>query len=69
MDTLAPTVPPQLLGMPDRVNTSDFPPFFLITNRMERPVMGDTKRHGPFITDLAAHGPRLGKTYVMGMAR
>ena len=66
---VAPPFPPKVLGMRDRVDTSSHPPLFLVANSVERAVVSRTKRHGPFVTYLAAHGPQLGKTYVMGMAR
>ena len=65
----APPLPPQFLGANDRINLTFLPPFFLIAHRMERAVVGDTKRHRPLVTHLAAHGPRLGKAKMMCMAR
>ncbi len=65
----APSLAPQLFGMRDRVDVTQFPPCFLIADGMEFSVVCGTKRHGPFVTDFAAHSARLGITDVVGMAR
>jgi hypothetical protein len=36
---------------------------------VERAMVRGAEGHGPFVTHLAAHGARLGKSDVMGMAR
>ena len=59
MDAVTPLLPPQLFGMRDRVDATHLPPFFLIANGVECAVVGCAEGHGPFVTHLAAHGPRL----------
>ena len=44
------------------------PPISLVAGVMKRPVMGEAKRHRPFIAHLYAHGARLRETNVMGLA-
>ena len=36
-----------------------------VANSVERAVVSGTKWHGPFVTDLAAHGPRLPVTIMI----
>ena len=65
----APSLPPQLLGVDDRVNLTFLPPPLLVAYAVERPVVCGTERHGPFIAYLAAYGPGMGKAKMMCMAR
>ena len=46
--------------MRDRINLPLLPPFVLVAHGVERTVVGGAEGHGPFVTHLAAHGPRLG---------
>ncbi len=54
--------------MGDRVNLAFFPPLFLIAYGVKSAVVGRAERYGPLVAHLAAHGTRLGKSDVMGMA-
>lgn len=55
--------------MRDRINLPLLPPFFLVAHGMDRPVVRGAEGHDALVAYLAAHGTRLGKTYVMCMAR
>ena len=54
--------------MPDWLNSHILPPSLFITNAVECTMMRGAEGHYPFVTDLAAEGPGLGKAQVMGMA-
>ncbi len=57
-DRLAPPLPPQQCSVHHRVNAPPLPPLSLIAHGMEGTVVGGAEGHGPFVTHLAAHGPR-----------
>ena len=67
MSFLAPVFSPELLGVRDRINPKLLPPLLLIAHGVEGTVMAGTERHGPLVAHPAAHGPGLGKAYVMGL--
>jgi hypothetical protein len=69
MSFLAPVFSPELLGVRDRINPKLLPPLLLIAHGVEGMVVAGTEGYGPFVTHLAAHGPGLGKSDMMGMAR
>ena len=54
--------------MDDRINLTFLPPPLFIPHGMERAMVGGAEGHGPRVAHLAAHGPRLGITNMMGMA-
>ena len=55
--------------MSDRIDASLLPPLLFITGAMKCAVMRGAEGNHPFVTDLPAEGPWLGKTYVVGVAR
>ncbi len=67
MSSLAPVFSPELLGVRDRINPKLLPPLLLIAHGVEGTVVGRAERHGPLVAHPAAHGPGLGKAYVMGL--
>ena len=69
MSFLAPVFSPELLGVRDRINPKLLPPHLLIAHGVEGTVVAGTEGYGPFVTHLAAHGPRLGVAHMMGMPR
>ncbi len=62
-----PRVPPKPDGMRNRIYPFLRPPSLLVSHTMNCTVMGYTERCRPFIADLTAQGPRLGKAQMMGM--
>ncbi len=54
--------------MPDWLNAHFLPPPLFITDAMKCAMMRGAEGNHPFITDLAAEGPGLGKSQMMGMA-
>jgi hypothetical protein len=53
----------------DRINLVAFPPCPLVTVAVERAVVTPAQRHGEFIADPAAEGPRLGVAQVVSVRR
>jgi hypothetical protein len=45
LDSLDPPLPPQLLGVDDRVNLTFFPPLLFFAYGVERPMVGRAKGH------------------------
>ena len=55
--------------MSDRIDAPLLPPSLFIAHAVKCAMMRGAEWHHPFVADLAAQGPRLSKTQVMGMAR
>ena len=60
---------PEPLGFSQRIDLGISPPDLLVPGAMERPVMSVAERHDPLIAGFGTHGPGLGKSYMMGLAR
>ena len=58
LDRPVPSLPPQLLGVDDRVNLTFLPSLLLISHGLERAMVARAERHGPLVAYLAAFGPR-----------
>ncbi len=67
MSPLAPVFSPELLGVSDRINPKLLPPLLLIAHGVEGTVVAGAEGYGPLVAHPAAHGPGLGKAYVMGL--
>ncbi len=67
MSLLAPVFSPELLGVRDRINPKLLPPLLLIAHGVEGTVVSGAERYDPLVAHPAAHGPGLGKAYVMGL--
>ncbi len=55
--------------MSDRIDAPILPPSLFVADPVECPVVRGAEGHHPLVAHLAAQGPRLSKTQVMGMAR
>ncbi len=55
LDSVVPPLPPQLLGVDDRVNLTFLPPSFLIVHGVELLEAGHAEWHGPYTAHLAAY--------------
>ena len=64
-----PAFRPKMLGYDKRINLLLRPPILFGPRRMERPVMEEADGNGPFVADLARHGPRLRIPDVVGVGR
>jgi hypothetical protein len=60
---------PQPLRLALRINPTLLPPSFFGADIMERSVMKQAKRHGPFVTRFARQRARLRKLEMMRLAR
>ncbi len=69
MSFLAPVFFPELLGVRDRINPKLLPPLLLIAHGVEGTMVAGTEGYSPLVAHPAAHGPGLGKAYMMGMTR
>ena len=67
MRFFAPVFSPELLGVRDRINPKLLPPILLIAHGVEGTVVAGTEGYGPLVAHPTAHGPGLGKAYVMGL--
>ncbi len=65
MAILTPPLPPQPRSLGYRIYTTLFPPFLLVTDRVECPVVRGAEGHRPLVTHLAADRPGLGKTHMV----
>ena len=63
-----PGLVPKPVSVPDWLNAHVLPPSLFIADAVERAMMRSAEGNHPFVTDLAAEGPWLGKSQVMGMA-
>ncbi len=59
---------PKPIGMPDWLNSHLLPPPLFITDAMKCAMMRGAEGDHPFVTDLQAEGPWLGKTQMMRVA-
>ena len=61
-DTMAFAPEPQHFGF--RIDALLYPPVFLVADHVQAAVVGEAKRHRPFIRDLVPYGAQLGKAQV-----
>ena len=60
---------PEPLGDLEWLNLEVFPPNDFVAGLMQLPMMTAAERDGELVADLETNGPRLGKPYVMRVAR